>query len=403
MKNIQTPQIPQTPKAPYILVVDDMPANVQLLLRMLTDRGYNPRAVLSGELALESVRADPPELILLDINMPQMNGFEVCQQLKSDPALRDIPVIFISAMHEVDEKVKAFAVGGVDYVTKPFELNEISARVEVHLKLRALQRELSEHNEQLEFQVVQRTRELTKAYERMHELNRLKDDFFSMISHEMRTPAGGVLGFGELLISLCPESDDRTLFADMFTKSAKRMLKLLDDVVLLIDLEARTPQSGKPLRVVDLLVLVQGVLPELTITIDQSAELDASVIQGHEPHLKSSLATMVLLATFFSKNAAAVHLVGTQDATRIYLRIELDNLLLSSAQADDYFVIGSSARSSSPAETMGLAPVVAHQIIKASGGGLTLVKVTTSTGYLEASFPKFPKRTGPALLEVGST
>lgn len=385
MNNIQTPQ---TPKAPHILVVDDTPANVQLLIRMLTDRGHSPRAVLSGELALQSARADLPELILLDINMPKMNGFEVCRQLKADPALRDIPVIFISALHEVDEKVKAFAVGGVDYVTKPFQLSEISARVEVHLKLRALQRQLGEHNDRLEFQVVQRTRELTKAYERMHELNRLKDDFFSMISHEMRTPAGGVLGFGELLISLCPESDDRTLFADMFTKSAERLSKLLDDVVLLTDLDAKTPQLGKPLRVVDLLVQVQGVLPELAITIDHSAALDASRIKGHEPHLKSSLATLVLLATFFSRNAAAVHLVATLDASRIRLRIELDNFLMSNEQAQDYFVIGSSARSSSRAETMGLAPVVAHQIITATGGELKLVKLTSSTGYLEASFPK---------------
>jgi putative two-component system response regulator len=124
---------------PFILVVDDVTANAQLLVRMLTDRGYHAHAVISGELALLAARTNPPALILLDINMPHMNGFEVCEQLKADPALCEIPVIFISALHEEVDKVRAFAVGGVDYVTKPFELNEVHARVATHLKLCSLQ------------------------------------------------------------------------------------------------------------------------------------------------------------------------------------------------------------------------------------------------------------------------
>jgi signal transduction histidine kinase len=125
--------------APSILIVDDMPANVLLLVRMLTERGYNPRPVLSGKLALQAARADPPDLILLDINMPEMNGFEVCEQLKADVALKNIPVIFISALNETIDKVKAFRVGGVDYVTKPFQFEEVYARVQTHLHVRHLE------------------------------------------------------------------------------------------------------------------------------------------------------------------------------------------------------------------------------------------------------------------------
>jgi signal transduction histidine kinase len=125
--------------APSILIVDDMPANVLLLVRMLSERGYNTRPVLSGKLALQAAREDPPDLILLDINMPEMNGFDVCEQLKAEVALKNIPVIFISALNETIDKVKAFRVGGVDYVTKPFQFEEVYARVQTHLHLRHLE------------------------------------------------------------------------------------------------------------------------------------------------------------------------------------------------------------------------------------------------------------------------
>jgi sigma-B regulation protein RsbU (phosphoserine phosphatase) len=132
-----------------ILVVDDVSANLQVLTGMLKDRGYKARPVPNGKLALLAARKDPPDLILLDINMPEMNGYEVCQQLKSNEALKGIPVIFISALNENMDKVKAFTIGGVDYITKPFQMEELHARVETHLKLRRLQIELEETNARL--------------------------------------------------------------------------------------------------------------------------------------------------------------------------------------------------------------------------------------------------------------
>ncbi len=132
-----------------ILVVDDVSANLQVLTGMLKERGYNARPVPNGKLALLAAKKDLPDLILLDINMPEMNGYEVCQHLKADEQLRGIPVIFISALNENLDKVKAFAMGGVDYITKPFQMEELHARVETHLKLRRLQVELEESNARL--------------------------------------------------------------------------------------------------------------------------------------------------------------------------------------------------------------------------------------------------------------
>lgn len=132
-----------------ILIVDDTPANLRLLSQMLTLRGHSVRAVTSGSRALASAQMSAPDLILLDIKMPEMNGYEVCQRLKADRQTRDVPVIFISALDELQDKVHAFSVGGVDYITKPFQVEEVVARVETHLALRRLQAQLENANRKM--------------------------------------------------------------------------------------------------------------------------------------------------------------------------------------------------------------------------------------------------------------
>lgn len=129
-----------------ILVVDDTPDNLRLLCQMLGEQGYAVRAVTNGERALAAARTAPPDMILLDIRMPQMDGFQVCQRLKADARTAEIPVIFISALDETQDKVKAFHTGGVDYITKPFQLEEVLARVGTHLALRHAQQGLERAN-----------------------------------------------------------------------------------------------------------------------------------------------------------------------------------------------------------------------------------------------------------------
>ena len=132
-----------------ILVVDDTPANLRLLSQMLSEQGYHVRPVPSGLLALAAIQAEPPDIILLDIRMPGMNGYQVCEYLKADAQTRDIPIIFISALDTIQDKVKAFTVGGEDYVTKPFHVEEVLARVGTHLALRNLQKQLQDANKKM--------------------------------------------------------------------------------------------------------------------------------------------------------------------------------------------------------------------------------------------------------------
>ncbi len=171
-----------TPRAPSILAVDDTPANLNLLSGILKERGYRVRPVPSGELALRAAIADPPDLVLLDISMPEMDGFEVCTRMKAEPRLKDVPVIFLTAHTDVSEKVRAFAVGGIDYVTKPFQSEEIHARVATHLEL------------------CRQKRELAGNYQRLHELEKMRDTLVHMLVHDLRSPLGAISGLLQLLM-----------------------------------------------------------------------------------------------------------------------------------------------------------------------------------------------------------
>jgi putative two-component system response regulator len=151
------------PENTTIMVVDDTPANLELLQDMLDNKGYRVLAFPNGKMALSAAAKNPPDLILLDINMPEMDGFEVCEHLKADAVLKEIPVLFISALTETEDKVKAFSVGGVDYVTKPFQFEEVQARVKTHLHLRSLQMELEKYNLHLEALVKDKIAEISDS------------------------------------------------------------------------------------------------------------------------------------------------------------------------------------------------------------------------------------------------
>jgi serine phosphatase RsbU (regulator of sigma subunit) len=192
-----------------ILIVDDTPANLRLLSQMLSAEGYRERAVTSGARALESARATPPSLLLLDIRMPEMSGYEVCERLKADERTRDLPVIFISALDDLQDKVHAFKAGGVDYITKPFHLEEVLVRVQTHLALRRLQARLQEANRKFE-------RELALA-------GQIQASF---LPHELPHAPGW-----QLAARLAPARETSGDFFDAFPLPGDRIGFLVADVV----------------------------------------------------------------------------------------------------------------------------------------------------------------------------
>jgi two-component system, sensor histidine kinase and response regulator len=163
-----------------LLIVDDTPDNLQLLSSILRERGYKVRSTIDGSSALMGAQAQPPDLILLDVNMPGMNGYEVCRLLKEQSQTRDIPVIFISASHEAIDKVKAFSVGGIDYICKPFQIAEVLVRIETQLSIRRLQAKMQ--------QALARERSLNQQIEAIaavEERNRIAREIHDSLGHSL--------------------------------------------------------------------------------------------------------------------------------------------------------------------------------------------------------------------------
>ena len=165
-----------------VLVVDDTPANLRLLSRMLTDNGYKVRPVPNGKLALDAVAAAPPDIILLDVRMPEMDGFEVCKKLKEKEETVDIPVIFISALQEMEDKIHGFEAGGVDYITKPFQQEEVLIRLSTHLTIRNQKEKLKEQ------------------FDVLKELEAMRDTLSHMIVHDLNNTLQAIIGYAEMML-----------------------------------------------------------------------------------------------------------------------------------------------------------------------------------------------------------
>lgn len=202
-----------------ILIVDDIPENLRILFLILSQQQYEVRRVINGKQALLAAQTDPPDLILLDIKMPDLDGYEVCQQLKASDATAHIPVIFLSALDEPIDKVKAFAVGGVDYITKPFNLEEVLARVKTQMGLQRIQQQLRAKNQALE----SAKRDADKA-------NQAKSDFLAMMSHEIRTPLNAVIGIAGLLNGTRLDAQQQD-YVETIRHSGELLLSIVNDVL----------------------------------------------------------------------------------------------------------------------------------------------------------------------------
>jgi DNA-binding response OmpR family regulator len=189
-----------------ILIVDDIPDNIKVLQTILHHKNYELHSAYSGKDAIMQCTVNSYDLILLDVMMPEMNGYEVCEYLKSKDKTKDIPIIFLTARVDEESIINGFEVGAQDYVTKPFNAEELIARVNTHLELKYKNERLKFMNMQLEEMVAARTLELQDANKDLEEANRqlstleeAKNDFLSLMSTELREPLNGIVGFAEML------------------------------------------------------------------------------------------------------------------------------------------------------------------------------------------------------------
>jgi two-component system, sensor histidine kinase and response regulator len=195
---------------PLILIVDDTPKNIQVLGNILHDKGYNLCVATSGFQALESIKIDVPDLILLDIQMPEMDGFEVCKRLKSNANTKEIPIIFLTAVIEPEKIVHGFDLGAVDYIIKPFNIVELTARVAAHI-------------------------EIKQSREQLQELNATKDKFFKIIAHDLRNPFGGIMGLSQIMEKNLLEGSDTSKhlkYTQLIYETSKSAFELLENLML---------------------------------------------------------------------------------------------------------------------------------------------------------------------------
>lgn len=221
-----------------ILIVDDNPKNLQVLGKFLQNEQYELEFAINGSAALEWLEIKPFDLILLDINMPGMDGFEVCKKIRSDHKMDKMPVIFLTAETFRESVLKGFEIGAQDYITKPFDSRELIMRVKTHLSIKNQMEQLENLNQSLEVKVLERTAELNKAKEKAEESDRLKSAFLINISHEIRTPLNGIFGFLQLLDKVDLNEARKKDFSTMVHSSGQRLLNTINDIIELSTIEA---------------------------------------------------------------------------------------------------------------------------------------------------------------------
>ncbi|MBU0680884.1 MAG: response regulator [Proteobacteria bacterium] len=329
----------RAPEKNTLLLVDDVPANIKVLIEALED-DYEIIIATNGERALRWATSEtPPDLILLDIMMPEMDGYEVCRRLKADPVTREIPVMFVTAINEEEEEARGLAMGAVDYIHKPYSLSIIKARIQTQLalkvqrdKLAQAQAQLKEANFRLEERVVERTADLMATNNKLLEevfdhkktaealeqariaagqASQAKRNFLDNMSHEIRTPINGIVGFTSLL-AIAELTEQQRSYVEMITSSSERLLETVDKVLDFAKIESENLQlSGRVFQVDDLIdvtcreATVKARKKGLTIRCQKNLDLSNKVI-GDPYRLQQILTNLLENAIKFSQQGEII-------------------------------------------------------------------------------------------------
>jgi DNA-binding response OmpR family regulator len=356
-----------------ILIIDDTAHVRQLLAAMLKTRGYDVQTAESGVHALEVVHDLSPDLILLDIMMPEMDGYEVCQRLKNDPQTRDIPVIFISALEQTADKIKAFSAGAVDYVSKPFQVKEVIARVGAHLSLRSMQQQLQAASDELAVQ-------LGELQARNEEL----DAFAEAVARDLKAPLTSIIGFADMLRDIHATMPAEQLEESLHTISASgsKMNKIIDDLLLLAGLRQAQQVDVMPL---DMENIVDAALKRLS---DVIAETEADVTLpdswpgalGHEPWVEEVWVNLIRSALDYGARPPRVELGAAQEADGS-VRFWVRDSAVGPEEAEQAPAPGSDRAAPASDRERGLGMFVVRRIMERLGR-MASVETATDQGHI---------------------
>ncbi len=371
-----------------ILIVDDTPDNLRLLSEMLMQQGHSVRSAINGTAALMALHQKCPDLILLDINMPHLDGYEVCQKIKTNEKTQEIPILFLSAFNEAIDKVKAFDVGGLDYITKPFQVEEVLARVNTYLMLSRTQKELQ-----------QAKAEALRALAQEKELSRLKSEFISLVTHDFHTPLVSIQGFISLLRQNCPDLPiaKQHRYFDKIESSVDHLMYLLEQILLIGKSESRTLPCYP----------IQFNLPELCQELIESLQLqsDRHPIEfsytGHatDVELDPALIRQILInlltnAIKYSPRDRPIRLTLQSQVDAIVLQVEDQGIGIPAAEQPQLFELFHRCSNVQSIRGSGLGLAVVKSCVDAHHGDIqidsqvgqgTIVKITFPQGVPSGS------------------
>ena len=298
-----------------ILIVDDVSKNIQILGNILSQKQFQIAYAQSGQQALDICNVQSFDIILLDIMMPNMDGYEVCMQLKKNPSTSEIPIIFLTARADMDSIIRGFEVGGQDYITKPFNSAELLARVDNHLLIRRQKERLKMMNNHLEDLVKARTIELEKANHKLNILDQAKSNFLSIISHEIRTPLNGVIGLTELLDQTNIDEDQKEYVN--YLKDASSRLVNFSDIALLIT-SLKINKYNPEILPVSVNLLINDSITEFKRINKQSSlqiinfiPADTILIKADSDLMRTCFMIIIDNSSNFAGNNAKIEISGT--------------------------------------------------------------------------------------------
>ena len=302
-----------------VLIVDDNPKNIQVIGNILREANYTIGYATDGKQALELLKNNEDyDLVLLDVDMPVMNGYEACVNLRREDKLKEIPVIFLTAFNDTQNIIEGFECGAQDYITKPYNAKELLVRVNTHLQLKHKSDQIRFMNIILEQKVAERTKELTEANEKLAVLDKTKNDFLALISHELRTPLNGIVGFAEILKSMVKDPEQKE-FANYLVQSADRLSRFSEIALLITSLKLQkydftVEEYNLEMLLKSVLTRLEEKLTSKAIKIDKKFDTEQLHIAMDESLIRFSLKGILENAILFSPAGETIEIsISSED------------------------------------------------------------------------------------------
>ena len=389
-----------------ILVIDDNTTNLNILLDYLNELSYRVLIAPSGEQALQRLQYARPDVILLDIMMPGIDGFETCRRLKADDTTKDIPVIFMTALTETVDKVRGFSVGGVDYITKPFQHEEVLARVKTHLTIRKLQQELRQQNETLERyaemlaqkndELKAKNAELDEKNSQLNLLNADKDKFFSIIAHDLRNPIGALRELPQLIAENLDNysKDELRRLITMQRDAARNLFELLENLLTWSRMQRGLIEfNPEPIQVSALvqrsIALLTPSAAQKAITLTQTVNPSLLGMADHKM-IDAVVRNLISNAIKFTNQGGTIEVSGNDDGAFMTIAVKDNGVGIGEQFLPKLFRIDEQYRRTGTANERGtgLGLILCKEFVERNGGEIRVESKIGNGSTFSFTLPK---------------